>query len=235
VTLETSFQLRWKPEQLFLWVRPITWNYEMNEVEGLRRPPQSLRRRRLVGPSVGTSDEALLAGLAAGDREAATEFVRRFQRRVYGLALTIVGDSGTAEDVAQETFVRAWRHGATYDPRRGRVLTWLLAITRNLAIDVVRPRRADPLDPEVLMAKLERDESRVAPEEQSQLAERERLRQALDRLPVEQRRAVLLAAIFGRSAREIGVLEAVPLGTAKTRIRTGMIRLHEMLEVGDER
>jgi RNA polymerase sigma factor (sigma-70 family) len=184
---------------------------------------------------MGSSDEALLAGLAAGDREAATEFVRRFQRRVYGLALTIVDDSGTAEDVAQETFVRAWRHAATYDARRGRVLTWLLAIARNVAIDITRPRRAEPLDPEVLTARLHREQSRDVPEEQSQLAERERLRQALDALPVEQRRAVLLAAFVGRTAREIGVLEGVPLGTAKTRIRTGMIRLREVLEVGDER
>jgi RNA polymerase sigma-70 factor (ECF subfamily) len=57
---------------------------------------------------MGSSDEALLAGLAAGDREAAATFVRRFQRRVYGLALTVVGDPGTAEEVAQEAFVRAW-------------------------------------------------------------------------------------------------------------------------------
>ena len=60
-----------------------------------------------VYPGVGSSDEALLAGLAAGDRDASAEFVRRFQRRVFGLAWTIVRDRGTAEDVAQETFVRA--------------------------------------------------------------------------------------------------------------------------------
>jgi RNA polymerase sigma-70 factor (ECF subfamily) len=66
---------------------------------------------------VGSSDEALLAGLAAGDREASAEFVRRFQRRVYGLAWTIVLDRGTAEDVAQEAFVRVWRYGASYATR----------------------------------------------------------------------------------------------------------------------
>jgi DNA-directed RNA polymerase specialized sigma24 family protein len=80
------------------------------------------------------SDESVLAGLASGDAKAATVFVRRFQRRVYGLALTIVGDWKTAEDVAQETFLRAWRHADAYDARRGRVSVWVLAIARNLAI-----------------------------------------------------------------------------------------------------
>jgi RNA polymerase sigma factor (sigma-70 family) len=92
------------------------------------------------------SDEALLAGLAAGQTDAAAAFIRRYQARVYGLAVTIVRDPGTAEDVAQETFVRAWRHAHTYDPRRGRLATWLLTIARNLAIDVVRETlRISPL------------------------------------------------------------------------------------------
>ena len=108
----------------------------------------------MVSPAL--SDEALLSGLAAGDADAATAFTRRFQARVYGLVLTIVRDEGTAEDVAQETFVRAWRHAQTYDPRRGRVATWLLTIARNLAIDVVRVKRAEPLDPDIVLTKLQR-------------------------------------------------------------------------------
>src|SRR3954467_3716151 len=93
------------------------------------------------------SDEALLAGLGAGDRRAAAAFVERFERRVYGLALTIVGDAALAEDVAQEALTRAWRHARACDPRRGAVATWLLTITRNLAIDAVRMHRADPRQP----------------------------------------------------------------------------------------
>src|SRR4051812_46023868 len=84
------------------------------------------------------SDEALLAALAAGDEEAAVAFVRRYQRRVYGLAVTLLGDRDLADDVAQEAMVRAWRHAAAFDVRRGSVSTWLLAITRNLAIDALR-------------------------------------------------------------------------------------------------
>ena len=106
--------------------------------------------------SSALSDEALLSGLAAGDADAATAFIRRFQARVYGLVLTIVRDEGTAEEVAQETFLRAWKHARTYDARRGRVATWLLTIARNLAIDVVRVKRAEPLDPDVVADKLQR-------------------------------------------------------------------------------
>jgi RNA polymerase sigma factor (sigma-70 family) len=184
---------------------------------------------------MGTSDEALLAGLAAGDRDASAAFVRRFQRRAYGLARTIVHDSGTAEDVAQEAFVRAWRYAGSYDARRGTVLTWLLTIVRNVAVDRLRLRQPEPLDPELLASKLQLDQTRVASDEQSAVAERERLRQELAVLPSEQRRALLLAAYFGRTAAEVAELEAIPLGTAKTRIRTAMHRLRDRMEVADER
>jgi RNA polymerase sigma factor (sigma-70 family) len=84
-----------------------------------------------------SDDEALLAGMAAGDAQAAAAFVRRYQARVYGLALTVVGLPAVAEEVAQEAFVRAWRFAGGYDPRRGAVATWLLTITRNAAVDVL--------------------------------------------------------------------------------------------------
>src|SRR5919197_2502044 len=125
------------------------------------------------------SDEALLAGLGSGDGDSAAAFVRRFQRRVYGLAVTMLRDPDLAEDVAQETFVRAWRHAATYDARRGRVPTWVLAIARNLAIDRARMRSATPVDPEVIASELELA-TETAPVD---IAERERIRQAVGALP----------------------------------------------------
>jgi len=179
---------------------------------------------------VGSSDEALLAGLAAGDRDASAEFVRRFQRRVYGLAWSIVRDRGTAEDVAQEAFVRAWRYGASYDARRGSVLTWLLTIARNVAVDRLRLVRPEPLDLELLEAKLRLAD--VA-DEQAGVDERDALRRVLATVPDEQRRALLLASYFGKTAAEIAAAESIPLGTAKTRIRTGMRRLRAELEVSD--
>ena len=92
------------------------------------------------------ADDALLAAMAAGDADAAVVFVRRFQARVFGVANAVLGDRDRADDVAQEAFVRAWRHGDSFDPRRGSVISWLLAITRNLAIDQLRAQRLRPAD-----------------------------------------------------------------------------------------
>ena len=160
-----------------------------------------------------------MSGLAAGDADAATAFTRRFQARVYGLVLTIVRDEGTAEDVAQETFVRAWKHARTYDSRRGRVATWVLTIARNLAIDVIRVKTAEPLDPDLVATKLQQAGVTGSPADQGAPPdERERVRGAIAELPPEQRRALFLAAYLGRTAQEISELERIPLGTAKTRI-----------------
>jgi RNA polymerase sigma-70 factor (ECF subfamily) len=178
------------------------------------------------------SDEALLAGLAAGQADAAAAFVRRYQARVYGLVITIVRDPGTAEDVSQEAFVRAWRNAGTYDPRRGRVATWLLTIARNAAIDAMRVRRPEPLDPEIVAGRLQ--QTGGAADEGASSDERARMRGALAELPEPQRRAVFLAAFAGRTAREIAELENTPTGTIKTRIRRAMLKLRDSLETSNE-
>jgi len=175
------------------------------------------------------SDETLVAGLASGDRDAASAFVQRFQRRVFGLARTIVYDDRAAEDIAQEAFVRAWKHAGAYDPRRGSVVGWLLTITRNLAIDAVRVRRPVAFDPVALLGL----ETPSADRDLAELAELSddttRLRAALVKLPEEQRRAIAMAGLLGYTAREVGEIEGIPLGTAKTRIRTALIRLRAVL------
>jgi RNA polymerase sigma-70 factor (ECF subfamily) len=175
------------------------------------------------------SDETLVAGLAAGDRDAASAFVQRFQRRVFGLARTIVSDDRAAEDIAQEAFVRAWKHAGAFDPRRGSVVGWLLTITRNLAIDAVRVRVPTAFDPTSLLG-YDRPSGERGPGEHAELADdRDRLRAALARLPDEQCRAILLAGMLGYTAREVGEIEGIPLGTAKTRIRTALLRLRAVL------
>jgi RNA polymerase sigma factor (sigma-70 family) len=180
------------------------------------------------------SDDALVAGLAAGDRDAASAFVGRFQRRVYGLARTIILDERAAEDIAQEAFVRAWKHAGAYDPRRGSVVGWLLTITRNLAIDAVRVRRPVALDPSSLLG-FDRPSGDRDLSELAELSDdTERLRAALAKLPEEQSRAIALAGLLGYTAREVGEIEDIPLGTAKTRIRTALIRLRAAL-VSEER
>jgi RNA polymerase sigma-70 factor (ECF subfamily) len=176
-------------------------------------------------PSDSLSDEALLAGLGAGDRRAAAAFVGRFQRRVYGLALGVVGDPALAEDVAQEALTRAWRHAQAYDARRGSVVTWLLTITRNLAIDAVRLRRPEPTDPDTLSTLVAPSPQRDPAEEAVAADESRGVRAALALLPIDQRRALVLSVFGGQTAREIAERERIPLGTAKTRIRTGLLRL----------
>ena len=125
--------------------------------------------------------------------------------------------------------MRAWRHGDSFDPRRGSVISWLLAITRNLAIDQLRAQRLRPADHlEAVIAQVaarDPDPATVAALDD----ERRRVVDALREVPYEQRRALLLAALGGRTAQEIGQLEDIPLGTAKTRIRTGLRRVREVL------
>jgi RNA polymerase sigma factor (sigma-70 family) len=196
-------------------------------IPAARRNPEPPVFRRTVMWAV--SDDALLAGLASGDAEAATAFVARFQRRVYGLAFTMMGDSRAAEDVAQEAFVRAWRHAGAFDARRGSVVTWLLTITRNLAIDSMRVRRPVAVDPDTVF-QMPIVATEPGPEQRAgQQEDADRLHAALAQLPEEQRRAIVLAGLLGHSAREVGELEGIPLGTAKTRIRTALMRLRTAL------
>ncbi|MGH3326351.1 MAG: RNA polymerase sigma factor [Streptomycetales bacterium] len=171
--------------------------------------------------------------MASGDADAATAFVRRYQARVYGLAFTIVGVPGLAEDVAQEAFVRAWRHAETYDVRKGRVATWLLTITRNLAVDAVRLRRERPVDPGQL-AGLSGAGKDSAERPGISVEDVEQLRAALRTLPEEQSRAIVLSVFYALTAKEIAEVEHIPVGTAKTRLRRGLVRLRDALGVTDD-
>lgn len=188
----------------------------MEDMSIHRAPPQRM------------ADDMLLASLGAGDPQAALAFIRRFQPVVFGVALTIVGDSGLAEDIAQQAFERAWRHAGLYDPRRGSVRNWLTRIVHNLAVDAVRVRLPVPLDPHDLLplisAITDTPERRALAGETSA-----QLRMALATLPPEQARAVIMATVHAMTAREIASVESIPIGTAKSRIRAAMIKLHTAL------
>jgi RNA polymerase sigma factor (sigma-70 family) len=186
------------------------------------------------------ADDALVAGLAVADTDAATAFVRRFQPKVFGLALAVTRDPALADDVAQEAFLRAWRSAATYDGARGSVAGWLLTITRNVAIDAVRARRSTPADEDQLDRLLQatlgggEDHTDATADEATRRIEAARVVTDLRALPAEQARAVVLAVYGGCTAEEVGRREGVPLGTAKTRIRTGLRRLRAA-RAGQER
>ncbi len=180
---------------------------------------------RIVGtPTDQLPDETLLAGLGAGDAELSLAFVRRFQGLVFGVAMAVVGDTTTAEDVAQQAFEQAWRHAQVFDARRGSVRAWLRTITHNLAVDVVRARTSAPVDPDDLPAILTAvtDTPERVAEAHDNAAE---LRRTLAGLPEPQARAVAMAGIYGMTAQQIADSEHIPLGTAKTRIRDGMQKL----------
>jgi RNA polymerase sigma-70 factor (ECF subfamily) len=172
--------------------------------------------------------------MALNDETAAIAFIRRYQRRLFGLALGIVGDSSLAEEIAQEALIRVWRHAPVYDVRRGSVTTWVLTITRNLSIDALRMRRAIPVEPDDLIA-LGLASREASPEDVAQLSDASsRVHRALQTIPFEQRRSLLLSAYYGLTAEEIAERESIPLGTAKTRIRAALIKVRAALAPVDE-
>lgn len=184
-------------------------------------------------PTGDLSDEALLAALAGGDADAGAAFIRRYAGRAYGIALRIIGDPGLAEDVAQDALVRCWRHAGVYDPRRGAVGAWVCTIARNLAIDALRLQRPTPFDP-ALLAEIWAPAPGPSPEDEAVNADAfAGVRVALGTLSPEQRRALVRATFGGESAAEIAAAEQIPLGTAKTRIRSGLAKVRAALSGTD--
>lgn len=179
------------------------------------------------------SDEALLAGYATGDPDAAAVFVRRFQRRAVGLAWTITRDRMEAEEVAQDAFVRAWRYAASFDPRRGSVSTWLLRIVRNTALDRLRVtgRRRELVIADLATTEDAQADPTSADHDVAESDDVWRVAASLHALPPEQRDTLLAVAVHGYSARELSEVTHVPLGTVKTRIRLGMRKMRELVGV----
>jgi RNA polymerase sigma-70 factor (ECF subfamily) len=178
-------------------------------------------------------DSDLMAAFAQREPGAAEELYRRFAPRIFGLGKVMLGDASRAEDLVQDTFVKLWRNSAAYDPARGSVDTWVLLIARSLAIDLIRRRVLE------LRILSKQDEPEVSPEpgpedraETRDLADR--ARRAMDSLSPGQRAALELAYFGGKTSAEVAELEGIPVGTAKTRIRTALIRLREALEVEHE-
>jgi RNA polymerase sigma-70 factor (ECF subfamily) len=173
-------------------------------------------------------DRALVAAMEARDADALARLYDRHSARLLGVAFRILGETGEAEEVVQEVFLYAWRAASSFDPFRGSVLAWLIVATRSRAIDRLRTRK-----PVVSSDAAGRDSLTDVPagdDVEAGAAARQWetvCRAAVGELPADQRRALELAYFEGLTHQEIAERTATPLGTVKTRIRLGLMKLRE--------
>jgi RNA polymerase sigma-70 factor (ECF subfamily) len=178
------------------------------------------------------SDEALVALVARGDEPALAELYDRVGRIAYGLAYRVLRDERLAEDAVQEGFLAVWRTASSYLADRAKARTWILTLVHRRAVDLVRReerRRAEPLEDDVG----EQAGVSGSAEEAAWLGfERDRVQDALRRLPDAQREAIELAYYGGYSQSELAERLGQPLGTIKSRMFAGLARLRELLDDG---
>jgi RNA polymerase sigma-70 factor (ECF subfamily) len=175
--------------------------------------------------TIQPTDEDLLARIADGDRDAFGHLYGRYARAVLGLALRRLGDRGRAEDAVQEAFASIWRSARSYRRERGPVAPWLYTVARNAIADRGRARIELPVEPTDTPSNEAGPLDRA---EQSWVAWR--VHRALESLPESERSVLELAYWSGLSQSEISTRLGVPLGTVKTRTRSGLRRLAEELE-----
>ncbi len=174
--------------------------------------------------------ESLIKRVADGDQSALASLYDKSNRLVFGLILRILNDRSAAEEVLLDVFTQVWRQAALYDRKRGAPLAWLMTIARSRAIDRFRAGRYDQQNREDIESIGEAKSDFLSPEEATAIAERQRLvRAALDNLTSEQREVIELAYFSGLSHSEIALQLGQPLGTVKTRVRLGMMKLREAL------
>jgi RNA polymerase sigma-70 factor (ECF subfamily) len=171
------------------------------------------------------SDSELIQRTGDGDEGAYEKLYNRYARSVFGLALRRLGDRGRAEDAVQETFASVWRSAATYRPERGPGAPWLYGVARNAIVDRSRARTEPPAEaPEE--ASLE-----LSPEERAEQAWTSwRVHRALETLPERERQVIELAYWSDLSQSEVAERLGIPLGTVKTRTRSALQHLAELLD-----
>lgn len=170
-------------------------------------------------------DRQQLASIARRDSRAFESLYDRYSRSVYSLALGMLRDPATAQEVTQEVFLSIWRQAAEFDPSRGTARSWVLALAHHKSVDAVRRRRLRATEP---LEETQASDLDTVNETLRRL-EQGRVREALVRLPAEQRQAIVFAYYGGYTQQEVAKRLSIPLGTAKTRIRDAMIRLREAL------
>ena len=189
----------------------------------LPRAPEVVSIRRV--PHAELTDGDLIERVGGGDRDAFEELYRRYMRPVLGLALRRLGDRGRAEDALQDAFAAIWRSASSYDPERGRGGAWLYTVARNAIVDGARRR------PEPPMEAPEEPSGEGGPDERAEASWLTwRVHRALEQLPEHERPVIELAYWGGLSQSEISKFLDVPLGTIKTRTRSALARLADLLE-----
>jgi RNA polymerase sigma-70 factor (ECF subfamily) len=200
-----------------------------------KAPSQTLGKGRVRRDTVPRdSDASLMVALLRKDPAAADALYDRYASRIYGLGLVLLRNRLDAEELVQDTFLKVWRKGASFDPQRGPLDAWILLNARSLAIDLLRRRTQETRS---LSFEPSRSEVSDEPGPESYAEHRDliqRARKAMDRLPSGQRSAVELAYLGQRSSTQVAELQDIPLGTAKSRIRVGIATLRKTLLEGDD-
>ena len=165
--------------------------------------------------------------LQSGDEAALREAIGLYGGVVLGMARRILFEPAMAEEIAQDTFLALWRRPGAFDPSRGSLQSFLLGVARNKAIDLVRKEEARGRAGDLLMAEAETAQTVENPIDR--FAERREVQDALSQLSEVQREAIVLAYFGGRTYREVAAELGIPEGTAKTRLRDGLIKLKDVL------
>ena len=177
------------------------------------------------------TDTQLLAFIVRGENWALSEIHDRYTHFVFSIALKILNDQASAEEIVQQVFTKIWRHAQDYRVERGKLSTWLGTITRNQCMDELRRRRVrpitDPYDWEMLDQFVINDDPA---RDEHETFEQARIREALQRIPTQERIVIELAFWGEMTHREISRHCHSPLGTVKTRLRHGMRRLKLLLQ-----
>jgi RNA polymerase sigma-70 factor (ECF subfamily) len=184
----------------------------------------------LIPEQAQISDVELLQSIKDGDEQALASLYDRYRLILFGLILRILHSQSEAEDVLQEVFLQVWQRASNFDEARGRPFTWLVTLARSRAIDRLRSlgsrdRTANEAGREAEVT----GETRDAVDDAIRSEQGETVRRALAALPDEQRSTLVLAYFEGLTQTEIAERLGTPLGTVKTRMRSGMIKLRELL------
>jgi RNA polymerase sigma-70 factor, ECF subfamily len=196
-----------------------------------RREPARPPAGALAGRPAGDALDQLMTQVAGGDERAFAELYRRVAPAVFGLVGKVVRNPALSEEVTQEVFVELWRGASRFDPNRGTARSWIMTCAHRRAVDRVRSaERAARRDDLAGRRDQGRPYDEVAEQVETGL-EHEHVRRSLDALTELQRETVVLAYYGGHTHREIAELLQVPVGTVKTRLRDGLIRLRDHLGV----